>query len=327
MTLVHLTNGDAAADRLRAAGLEGRVIVSADVLHEGPLIDDGDEDAYRRRRAAFLARVGLDTEDGAFATLSRWDADVDAAQEADEVVLWFEPDLFDQLVLVRLLAQVASQRWRPRRLSVVCRESHPRLGNLSALGTLSAAAARVLFAERVPVSDGATTLAARAWQALCAPRPVPLAQMASVESGALPFLPQALQRLLAEYPDIRDGTSLTEHRILQAVESSPLQGIRLFRAVQRMEPRAFMGDMTLFARLRTMATARHPLISVPGADHLASWRHATVSITQAGATVLRGAVDAVALNGLDRWIGGVHLHGDRPRWRWVRSAGQLIEPS
>ena len=26
--------------------------------------------------------------------------------------------------------------------------------------------------------------------------------------------------------------------------------------------------------------------------------------------------DHVALNGIDRWVGGVHLHGKAARWRW-----------
>lgn len=32
--------------------------------------------------------------------------------------------------------------------------------------------------------------------------------------------------------------------------------------------------------------------------------------------MLAGDVDHVTLNGIDRWIGGVHLHGRHPPWRW-----------
>ena len=38
-------------------------------------------------------------------------------------------------------------------------------------------------------------------------------------------------------------------------------------------------------------------------------RHAAVALTDAGRGVLDGAADHVALNGIDRWIGGVHLVG------------------
>jgi hypothetical protein len=34
------------------------------------------------------------------------------------------------------------------------------------------------------------------------------------------------------------------------------------------------------------------------------------------ARVLAGKADHLALNGVDRWIGGGHLHGHGVRWRW-----------
>jgi hypothetical protein len=39
-------------------------------------------------------------------------------------------------------------------------------------------------------------------------------------------------------------------------------------------------------------------------------------LTAAGARVLAGQADQIALNGIDRWIGGVHLHGRQAPWRW-----------
>lgn len=38
--------------------------------------------------------------------------------------------------------------------------------------------------------------------------------------------------------------------------------------------------------------------------------------TGTGARALAGEEDHVALNGIDRWIGGVHLHGHRVAWRF-----------
>jgi hypothetical protein len=32
--------------------------------------------------------------------------------------------------------------------------------------------------------------------------------------------------------------------------------------------------------------------------------------------VLAGQADQIALNGIDRWIGGVHLQGHHVPWRW-----------
>jgi hypothetical protein len=47
-------------------------------------------------------------------------------------------------------------------------------------------------------------------------------------------------------------------------------------------------------------------------------------LTNVGRRVLAGKDDAVALNGIDRWIGGVHLHGKSVRWRWDGKARSVI---
>jgi hypothetical protein len=41
-----------------------------------------------------------------------------------------------------------------------------------------------------------------------------------------------------------------------------------------------------------------------------------LAITQAGRAVLAGEADVVKLNGIDRWLGGVHLIGAEAAWRW-----------
>jgi hypothetical protein len=50
-------------------------------------------------------------------------------------------------------------------------------------------------------------------------------------------------------------------------------------------------------------------------------RRTRVTITGAGRDVLDGRSDWIALAGIDRWVGGVHLTGDDV-WRWdERSEG------
>jgi hypothetical protein len=48
----------------------------------------------------------------------------------------------------------------------------------------------------------------------------------------------------------------------------------------------------------------------------AGGRPCVAELTAAGRRVLDGDEDHVALNGIDRWIGGVHLVGREVPWRW-----------
>jgi hypothetical protein len=51
---------------------------------------------------------------------------------------------------------------------------------------------------------------------------------------------------------------------------------------------------------------------------------AEFEITELGAAVLEGTEDFVKLNGIDLWLGGVHLAGDQSAWRWDESLGKMM---
>jgi hypothetical protein len=48
-------------------------------------------------------------------------------------------------------------------------------------------------------------------------------------------------------------------------------------------------------------------------------------LTAAGADVLAGRLDHVALNGVDRWVGGVRLSGRSVRWRWDEALERVVQ--
>ena len=43
--------------------------------------------------------------------------------------------------------------------------------------------------------------------------------------------------------------------------------------------------------------------------------------------MLDGGADHVALNGVDRWIGGVHLQGRAVPWRWDDGTESVVAAS
>ena len=73
--------------------------------------------------------------------LADYDRGVDEATAAEELILWFEHDLFDQLALIRLLARLA-RRGLPATLTIVSIDRHPEVPNFLGLGQLDRSAAR-----------------------------------------------------------------------------------------------------------------------------------------------------------------------------------------
>ena len=45
-----------------------------------------------------------------------------------------------------------------------------------------------------------------------------------------------------------------------------------------------------------------------------------------GFRTLAADADHVELNGIDRWVGGVHLHGEATPWRWDEAAETVTGP-
>src|SRR5436190_657288 len=104
---LHVTNGDSAGDTLRQTALGGAVLPWQDVLHEGP-VPTGPRRELRQARAAFLSACGWGSNRSILASLEDRDRQlVRALKDGQQMVLWFEHDLYDQLQLVDALALAA----------------------------------------------------------------------------------------------------------------------------------------------------------------------------------------------------------------------------
>ena len=53
----------------------------------------------------------------------------------------------------------------------------------------------------------------------------------------------------------------------------------------------------------------------------------SIALTRAGRAVLAGEADRAALLPLDRWVGGIHVTGPEPAWRWDRATGRAVSAS
>ena len=104
---LHVTNGDSAGNTLRQTALGGAVLPWQDVLHEGP-VPAGPRRELLQARAAFLSACGWGSSRSILASLEDRDRQlVQALKDEQQVVLWFEHDLYDQLQLVDALALAA----------------------------------------------------------------------------------------------------------------------------------------------------------------------------------------------------------------------------
>src|SRR5262249_55542559 len=151
-------------------------------------------------RAQALTGFGAGNYDEIRASFAARDRALEGFRKHEEVVLWFEHDLFDQLQLIQLLDWFAQQELGKVKLSLIQIDSYPGVKPFYGLGQLSGTQLARLFPTRRAVTSAHLAAAREAWQAFRSSDPAALLEQAQKNSPALPFLAAALQRFLEEYP-------------------------------------------------------------------------------------------------------------------------------
>lgn len=300
--MLHATNGRSV--QICDTGIGGQVVFWDDALHEGPVPRMPLEE-LSELRAHFVAQsFGLQHEQ-VQTQFDERDSALGSFREHDELVLWFEHDLYDQLQLIQILSYLAGQRARSTRISLIQADRY--------LGPMSPAQLALLFETRQRVTDEQFRIASEAWQAFTAPDPVAMMELMARDTTSLPYLNPALRRHLEQFPGKLDGLSRTERQILQVVERGARTMAEAFRADAQLEQARFMGDSWYALHLRELGRGRNPLLHV---DEHGTVMKITLDLTNAGRNVLAGRADHLQLNGIDRWLGGIHLSDPAEVWRW-----------
>lgn len=316
--MLHITNGDSVVGTFRQVRFPGTYLSWRDVLHDGPVPQTATLSELSDIRAQTLAGFdGSDYEEMRAGFAAR-DKVLEDSGKHEEIVLWFEHDLYDQLQLLQLLDWFGSNG-NGGRLSLIQINSYPGVKPFYGLGQLSGPQLARLFPTRANVTSAHLTAAREAWQAFRASDPgalLELSQRAEQKSYPLPFLAAALQRFLQEYPWTIDGLSRTERQILHAVAAGRRKQQEIYFESTRHEDMPW-GDASVYLRLDGLAEGPNPaLVEVHKNEY---------AVTDAGQKLLEGKADWIALSGgIDRWLGGVHLIGPQSQWRWDEIARTLI---
>jgi hypothetical protein len=332
--MLHITNGDIAVERMRDGGLRGEYLPWRDVLHEGPVPVTATLNELSAIRARYLAGCGYGEEALIAGQFSSRDALLSRFAEYEEVVLWFEHDLYDQLQLLQVLDWLRQQPHRVP-ISLIVIGTYPGIDRFIGLGQLTPAQFVGLLDTRIPATRDHFEAARHAWDAFCQPTPVALAGLPALEVLSLFYLRDAVLRLLEELPSTGNGLSLTERSALAIVAQGIERPGEIFAELQSLEQRPFLGDWSFWRTLAVLTRGAEPLLAVEGGN---AFRHPPrqldgpafdsqrLRLTRAGNEVLENRRDAVKLQWIDRWLGGTHLLPDAV-WRWDGENQRLLAPS
>ena len=197
---LHIRCGSDLRPTLLAAGFIGDYLEYSNPLCQGPVLPGDD---WLEARAAFVARDYAPQADVLGGLRDAEAALYAAAGCYERVVMWFEHDSYDQLILARCLDAFAGAP--PPVLELISVADYPVEGRFRGLGQLGSEAMQVLWPRRMPVTPAALQAGRTVWRMLRAPDPTGLAALASSGIPDPPHLAGAVSRHCQELPWIGDG--------------------------------------------------------------------------------------------------------------------------
>jgi hypothetical protein len=250
----------------------------------------------RRRRSKNV------TEEYAFGRLDR-------LAGAQEVVIWIGTGVAEQLALAWMPQLLRAIGGRPESLRIVQFERSlsgaavPTLGILNRDEFQNSPTPRSIDARELAYLD-------KAWRAVTAPDPDRFTGFADEVPSPFPLLRAAFGRILWRYPDVLSGLNRYEARLLASIRGVGPTVARVIASTLEayfVEENECVGDNWLFWRLRGLAdpTLPHPAVVLTG--ERTTIRGTEAHLTPEGEQFLKGELNFVELNGIDDWVGGVHL--------------------
>lgn len=316
MATLIVTNGRSGVDSIRTAGIAGEIFSWDDVLHDGPVPGGYELSVLSALRARYLASVEDMPFDKIHAAFESRNKQLQGARSFDELVLFFEHDLYDQLQVLQVLFLLQTDVSYSGRITMA--EPSTYIGYCEPEMLVEA------FEQRAPVDADCIDAGVKYWEAFTAETPEKLGEMLRYETPLLPHMQPAMRRLAESYPNVDTGLSRTEYQILTILAEGPENAGVLFRKNQDMEEAMFLGDSSFMKRLGVLCAGNNPLVQVVsnglGSPSGASLQYPHIlkqsfQITAAGRGVLSGELHRNNYIPVDRWIGGTHLSAAQV-WYW-----------
>lgn len=240
---LHILNGDAIVPEFRKSGIEGAIVVWREALCDGPIADPIREDSFWDKRAAYI-KDALGGEHYEAKMISELDKIRDLSRY-EEVVLWFEYDLFCQANMLACLNFIDHNR-----ISLVCLGDELD-GTLRGLGEIAANDFITLYHQKTRLSREDLQFARTAWEAYT---DAGLNKLQFIEdSTTFKHLKPAIQVHITRLPGA-NGLNALEEKMLRLIKAGVNDERRLIGTMLKDQGYFGLGDMQYFHYLNQIRT-------------------------------------------------------------------------
>jgi hypothetical protein len=214
-SILHITNGDITTNYLKKLNYSGNFITWREMLCEGKTTSDiGSESFWKNRYEFFKTSYKVSKQKFIDYTVKEY-RNLCKQKSQDEIVLWFEHDLFCQINMIAVISWLKRYR-KDYQISLVCsgevKGSKKKLG----LSQLNEAQINQHFKNRVELNQDDIAYADYIWQLYCSDSPLRLETVYKFNPmSPFKYLATAIEAHLQRFPSIKNGLNNIENSILE----------------------------------------------------------------------------------------------------------------
>jgi len=249
---LHILNGDSTLHQFNKSGIEGDTYVWKEVLSDGPVHADFGSDLFWSHRDQFMS-AEFELEEGQYQNtcITPFKTMEQSLSSYDEVVLWFEYDLFCQINMLALIHWLGKQK-NDRANSLVCIGKIDASDRLFGLGEIEGSQYPELFNSRLKLGSREFEFCSDVYETYCASDPTDLYNYVLMSLSELPYLPDALDTHFRRFPYKETGLTEIEQQMIDFIGSGESDQRKLVGKMLSWQKYQGFGDLQYFNILEGM---------------------------------------------------------------------------
>ncbi|WP_372744055.1 DUF1835 domain-containing protein [Lutibacter sp.] len=251
---VHVLNGDAILPIFKKSNIQGDVVIWREMLCDGPLDTIVASDEFWKKRYAFFE------ENFAVSKLEYFDKTIkellkiDDLAEYDEIVMWFEFDLFCQVNLIALCSYLLQNYRKDVTYHLVCPGKVKGKERMQTLADFTSEDYKKLYENRLKISKNNLIFADESWKLYVENNAEKLKKFNFKKWSKFEYLQLAINEHLKRFPQ-ENGLNEIENKIIKIVATEALTSAEIVKKLlfwQQENTVYGFGDLQYFTYLNML---------------------------------------------------------------------------
>lgn len=218
--ILHIVNGDSLAEQMQELNLPGELMIWRELLCEGPTQQDINSEFFKIRKKFLRKTYDISSENYE----ERFIAEVKKLktfQDYEEVVLWFEFDLFCHINMLAAISCLDKKN-KPVPISLVCSKKLKGEKEFQPLSQLGPKELKNHYQNSIKLNTEDIEAALLIWELYCGDNPMKLKPQIKITTN-FEYLSSCIRAHIERFPNSITGINTLERNILKLIEKQNIK--------------------------------------------------------------------------------------------------------